>query len=62
MVPADEEPISTTLAMIDYPSSSTQAKIENKTNEILIPEKGTCHIVHVSSYPYKICCLNSIGL
>jgi hypothetical protein len=31
----------TTLAMTDHPSPSTQVEIANKTNEILITEKGT---------------------
>jgi hypothetical protein len=40
---ADEEPITTTLATTDHPAPSTQAEIEieNKTNKILMTEKGT---------------------
>jgi hypothetical protein len=41
---ADEEPITITLAMTDHPSPSTQAEIENKTNEILMTETGTMSI------------------
>jgi hypothetical protein len=45
-VPADKELMATTttLATTDYPSPSTQAEIENKTNktnETIITEKGT---------------------
>ena len=51
-MPADEEPIATTLATTDYPylSTRTQDKIDNITNTT---EHGTMHVchMHVNSYP-----------
>ncbi len=44
-MPTDEEPISTTLAMTDHPSPSTQAEFESKPNKILTTEEGNNIII-----------------